>query len=323
MNIGEVLRKKFKSLIALQEAFPDEDACMEFLESIRWEGIIINPFTDGYDDYCTCKKKWTYKCKITKKYFNAKTNTIFENTKISLRIWFQVIFRMITSKQGIPATTIAREYGLSRRTAYFMLMKIRNAMQFENCQKLNGIVEVDEYYAGGILRNMHYDKKLEAKQNMNYNNKIPVHGLVERKGDAVITVIPNFEADTLNANVLKYVKLGSTLYTDENQSYKRIAHFYDYNFVVHSKCNYVKGKVHTNTIESVWALLTRILKTYIRVSKKYLQKYANETVFRYNTRKMKIDEACLWLFQHLENTKITWEGIRLELNRHRAYAGNV
>ena len=323
MNLVKSLYKNFKSLIELQEAFPDEDACMAFLEQIRWEGIIINPFTGGCDDYYTCKKKWTYKCKKTKKYFNAKTNTIFENTKISLRIWFQVIFRMITSKQGIPATTIAREYGRSRKTAYFMLMKIRNAMQFENCQKLSGTVEADEYYAGGTLGNMHYNKKLEAKQNMNYNNKIPVHGLVERKGDAVITVVPNFEADTLNANVLKYVKLGSTLYTDENQSYKRIARFYDYNFVVHSKGNYVKGKVHTNTIESVWASLTRILKTYIRVSKKHLQKYANETVFRYNTRKMKINEACLWLFQNIENTKITWEEIRLGQNRNRTYAGNV
>ena len=163
-----------------------------------------------------------------------------------------------------------------------------------------------------------------AKQNMSYNNKIPVQGLVERDGDAVIVVVPNFEADTLNANVfINMLNLVQSYILTKIKATNGLPVFTITILLFIAKVTMLKGEVHTNTIESVWALFTRTLKTYIRVSKKHLQKYANETVFRYNTRKMKVKEAGFWLLQNLKSTKITWEEIRLETNQNRAYAGNV
>lgn len=119
--------------------------------------------------------------------------------------------------------------------------------------------------------------------------------MVERNGNAVANVVPNTEADTLNSKVLKYAQLGSTLYTDENQGYKKISHLYNHDFIIHIKCNYVNGNVYTNTIESVWATFGRMFSRYIHMSIKHLQNYANECVFRYNTGKMEKFDACVWL----------------------------
>ena len=160
---------------------------------------------------------------------------------------------------------------------------------------------------------MHYDKKLKAKAKGGHRNKIPLHGAVERNGNTVINVVPNTEADILNARVLKCVKPGSTLYSDENVSYQRISHFYNHKSIVHSKCKYVDGDVYTNTIESVWATLARTLATYIHVSAKHLQNYANECVFRYNTRKMKPIDACIWLLQNIMSTRVTRKELLLGL----------
>jgi len=273
-----------------------------------WDGVPESPF-DKTSKVYKCKNG-RYKCKKTGMYFTVTTGTIFENTKIELIDWFTVIFHMNAQRRGVSSTSVMRLIGVTQKTAWYMLQKIRSAMQFENESKLSGIVEVDEYHAGGSLKNMHYGKKLEARANGEYKNKILFQGFVARGGDAVIKIIPNLEMDTLCAGVLKFVKRGSTLYSDENQSYNGVAAFYQHNYVTHSKGKYVvEGEIHTNSIESVWAVFDRTLKTYIKTSKKHIQNYAHEATFRYNTRKMHCSDATIWLLQNIEATKITWKDI--------------
>lgn len=293
----------------MQKVLRTNKDCINFLEALIWDGVPVSPF-DKTSKVYKCKNG-RYKCKNTGRYFTVTTGTIFENTKIELLTWFEVIFHMNANKRGISSTALVRLFGMTQKTAWYMLQKIRSAMQFENESKLSGIVEVDEYHAGGSLKNMHYGKKLEARAKGEYKNKILFQGFVARGGDAVIKIIPNLEMDTLCAGVLKFVKRGSTLYSDKNQSYNGVAAFYKHNYVTHSKGKYVvEGEIHTNSIESVWAVFDRTLKTYIKTSKKHLQNYAHEATFRYNTRKMSCGDATIWLLQNIEATKITWKDIR-------------
>lgn len=324
MKINEALYKRFNSLKDLRAIFKTNEDCKKFLEELIWEGEPVSPF-DKTSKVYKCKDG-RYKCKNTGKEFNILTGTLFQSTKISLPIWFEIIFRLHSDKGGLASTTVAREYGISQSTAWYMLQKIRNVMGTENHQQLQRIVETDEYYSGGSLKNMHFDKKLKAKEMLNQNKKL-LQGFVERGENAVIRTIPDAIDDTINAGILRFVKKGSTLYSDDNKSYQKLPPIFNRGIVVHSKGNYVSKdnkNIHTNTIESVWASFKRMENTHIKISQKHLQNYANEVVFRYNTRKIKSADAWTWLLQNIQDTKITWKEIRnaeyREFNRNQARA---
>ncbi len=309
-DIVNAIYHKFENLREIRENFKTNEDCIKFLEELLWRNEPESPFDEDSKVY-KCKDGW-YKCKNTGKEFNILTGTLFENTKIPLIYWFEAIYLEQSHRKGIPSTTLADVLGVTQTTAWFMLHKIRKCMKEENYQELKGIVETDEYYEGGSLKNMHYDKKLEVKKN-DYQNKKPLQGFVERNGNAVIRAVKDMTESTLNAGILRYVEAGSTLYTDDNPSYEKLPPFYKRGTVVHSKGNYVSKEnknAHTNTIESVWATLSRTLGTYIHVSKKHLQNYANETVFRYNTRELDTNNATIWLLQSIQSTHITWKEIR-------------
>ncbi len=262
------INRNFKNIHEMRTVLNTDRKCIEYLEELIWDGVPVSPFDKSSKVY-KCKN-YKYKCKNTGKYFTVLTGTIFENTKIALTKWFQIIYLEISMRQGVPSTTAAKMLGITQKSAWYMLHKIRKCMGKENFQELKGTVEADEFFAGGLLKNMHYDKKLAVKAKGGYQNKIPLHGMVERNGNAVITVLPNTEADAINAKVLKYVKHGSNLYTDDTLSYNKMPPLYKHEQVVHSKGNYVNGIIHTNTIESVWAMMSGILKTYIHVSQKFM-----------------------------------------------------
>ncbi len=320
MNIENILCKNFKSLKDLRAIFRTNEDCIKFLEELIWEGEPVSPY-DKTSKVYKCKDGW-YKCKNTGKEFNILTGTLFQGTKIDLTIWFEIIFRENSDRQGLASTTVSREYGITQRAAWYMLQKIRAAMGKENHQELKGTVEVDEYYEGGSHKKMHYNKKLEAREKPNGGKKLLL-GLVERNGNAVIKPIPDKTDGTLTAGVLKYVKYSSTLYSDDNPSYQKLPPFYNQANVVHTKGNYVSKEnkdIYTNTVESLWAVFERTKQTHIQVSQKHLQNYANEAVFRYNTRKMKSSEACIWLLQNIQDTHHTWEDIKS--GKYRQYNRN-
>lgn len=310
INIEQSLCKNFKSLLDLRKVFRTNEDCIKFLEELNWGNIPVSPY-DKSSKVWKSKDGW-YKCKNTGKEFNVLTGTLFQSTKIALPIWFEIIFREHSDKGGLAATTVARDYGITRRTAWNMLQKIRNAMGKENHQELSGTVEVDEYYSGGLHKNMHYDKKLKAKSSVNQGKKL-IQGFVQRGGNVVMRVIPDRTDSTLVAGILRYVKPGSTIYSDDNPSYQKLPPIYEHSHVVHSKGNYVSKDnkdVHTNTVECMWSGHKMTENTHLKISLKHLQNYVNETAFRYNTRKMESSDACIWFLQNIEDTKITWKEIR-------------
>ena len=320
MNIENILCKNFKSLKDLRAIFRTNEDCKAFLEELIWEGEPVSPY-DKTSKVYKCKDGW-YKCKNTGKEFNILTDTLFQGTKIDLTIWFEVIFRENSNRRGLASTTVAREYGITQSAAWYMLHKIRAAMGKENHQQLEGIVEMDEYHEGGIAENMHRTKWDYIKDKP-YQGKKLLQGFTERGGNAVIRTISDATESTLNAGILKYVKANSTLYSDNAQSYKKLPPFYKRGIVNHKAKIYVDlddKNIHTNSVESLWAAFERAKQIHIHVSQKHLQNYANEAVFRYNTRRMKSSEACIWLLQNIQDTHHTWEDIKH--GKYRQYNRN-
>ena len=326
MNIADALTKNFKTPHEMKKVLKTHEDCIRFLEELIWRGEPVHPDYPTYKVY-KCRDGW-YKCKENGAEFNVLKGTLFQGTKIDLTIWFEVILSLNINKGGVSANSLVRTYGFTYMTAWHMLQKIRNAMGFENHQQLSKKVEGDEYYAGGLHKNMHGNKRWEAKQKTNQGKKL-LQGFVERGGNAVINVIPDRTESTVNAGVLKYVRLGSTVYTDDYQGYNKLPPIYKRGVVVHSDKIYVNKDnkdIHTNTVENLWSRLKQTESTYIKISHKHVQNYANEVVLMYKTTKAKMNsvDATIWLLQNIQGTKITWRQIRdakyTRYNRDKARA---
>jgi hypothetical protein len=276
-----MFNKEVKSVIDLLKAFPDEQSCIDHFEKIRWNGNVVSPF-DATSKVYKCKGN-RYQCKNTGKYFNVKTNTLFDNTKMPLQKWFLAIFLVTSHKKGISSLQLGRDLDITQKSAWFMLQRIRACFGAENMNGLDNEVELDETGVGGAEKNKHADKKSDNP----WTAKTTVFGMVERGGKLNATVVPDQTMESLHPEIYKAVSLTATLYTDEHVSYKSLKRVYDHQVVKHNKKEYVRGRVHTNTIEGFWSLLKRgIFGIYHFTSKKHLQKYVDEFVFRYNTRQI-------------------------------------
>jgi transposase-like protein len=279
-----MIDKEFNSIIELLKYFPDEDSCIKHLEKIRWARGITSPFNILSRVY---KCKSGYKCKETGKYFNVKTGTIFENTQLELQKWFLAIWLITCGKKGITSVQLAKDIGCTQKTAWNMAHKIRECFGIENNHKLDGNVEIDETFIGGKNKNRHYKKRHRSINGRLGIKKIPVLGMVQRGGKLIAKVIPNTSAKVLIPSIVNNVKYFTTIYTDEWKGYNAVKFNYDHKIVTHSHGNYVNGIAHTNTIEGFWSLLKRgLIGVYHHTSKKHLQKYLDEFVFRYNTRQL-------------------------------------
>ena len=246
-----MINQDFKSILELLKAFPDEQSCIDHLEAIRWNGNVVSPF-DATSKVYDCKGN-KYKCKNTGKYFNVKTNTIFDNTKLPLQKWFLAIWLVTGHKKGISSLQLGRDLDITQKSAWFMLGRIRQCFGLDNDTQLQNEVEADETFVGGKNKNKHANKK----SNENRYEKAPVMGMVERGGKLVAKKIEDTTTETLSKELILNVKEGATLYTDEYTSYKSLQRIYDHQFVKHSRKQYVNGRVHTNTIEGFWSILKR------------------------------------------------------------------
>ncbi len=274
---------KFTSLYDLLEAFPNETACIKYLEKIRWNGNVVSPF-DKTSKVYKCKGN-KYKCKNTGKYFNVRKGTMFESSNISLRKWFMAIYLITSHKKGIASLQLSKDIRITQTSAWFVLHRIRKCFQFENDNILNGKVEIDETYIGGKNKNRHADKKVPNAQGRSLKDKVAVLGMVERNGKVNAKVVPNTSADTLTKEIIKCVRDSANIYTDEYLGYNRISQFYLHAIVRHKLSEYVNGEVFTNSIEGFWSLVKRgLIGIYHFTSKKHLQIYLDEFVFRFNTR---------------------------------------
>lgn len=274
---------EFKSLYDLMNAFPNDYCCEQHLEKIRWNGYVVSPFDETSKVY-KCKNG-KYRCKNTGKYFNVRTGTMFDNTKVSLQKWFIAIWLMTSHKKGVSSLQLSKDINVTQKTAWFMLERIRRCFGSENNNELDGTVEVDETYIGGKNKNRHNSKKVKNAQGRSLKDKIPVVGMVAREGKLNAHKVTDTGTKTLTEQIVKFVKDTAQLYTDEWLGYNKVAKMYDHAFVNHGTREYVIEDVYTNTIEGFWAGLKRgVLGIYHSWSKKHLQDYVDEFVFRYNTR---------------------------------------
>ncbi len=275
---------KFRNLIELQTYFKDEETCWNYLENLRWNDKVVCPFCNNEGHY-HFKNSHTYKCKSCKKKFNAKVGTIFENSKIPLSKWFVAIYIATSHKKGISSLQLSRDIGVTQKTAWFILHRIREMLQVKAPKMLNSMVEIDETYVGGKSTNRHKHKR---KNQRGYTNKTMVFALLERNGQVITKVVPKNDGNTLTPIIRENVDRSNTLVTDGFQAYKYLKEEYSHIIVNHLEDEWTNGIYHTNTVEGFFAILKRgIYGIYHFVSPKHLQKYCNEFSFRYNTRKIK------------------------------------
>jgi transposase-like protein len=275
---------------SLQEAvvyFSNPDNCIDYLAIRRWpDGRVICP-TCGSDKvkFNTDRRIWQCSSHHSKRQFSIKVGTIMEDSAIPLDKWLMAMWMVTNCKNGISSYEIAKDVKVTQKSAWFMLHRIRLAMQDEISEnKLSGHVEVDETFIGGKARNMHFDKRERRITGTGGKDKTIVFGALERGGKIRTAVITDRKRTALEAEVVKHVESGSALYSDALKSYDGLAQEYAHKVIDHAE-KYVDGQVHTNGLENFWSLLKRgISGTYVAVEPFHLFRYLDEQMFRYNNR---------------------------------------
>jgi transposase-like protein len=294
-----MLNKDFNSIIDLLKTFPTEQSCINHLEELRWNGYVVSPF-DATSKVYKCRGN-KYRCRNTGKYFNVRTNTLFDNTKVELQKWFLAIWLVTSHKKGISSVQLSKDIDVTQKTAWFILKRIRNCFGIE-VEKLDNEVEIDETFIGGKNKNRHADKKVKYSQGRSCKDKTPVLGMLERDGELIAKVVEDTKGKTLFPEIIESVKQSEKVMTDEWVGYNSLKNVYDHSYVKHNLGEYVNGIVHTNTIEGFWSLLKRgILGIYHFTSKKHLQMYIDEFAFRYNTKDSSESNRFNLLLCNLEN----------------------
>lgn len=303
-------KMKINSIPELLDYFKDEQTCIDYFEKIRWPDGIRCPHC-GYNK--VYKTNRGYKCASDKCYkkFSYKSGTIMENAKISVRYWFIALYLCTSRKKGVSALQLHRDLKINKRTAWTLLHRTREMLKDNSFDLLKNVVQADESYFGGKLKNKHKNKRTKNAQGRSMKDKTPVVGLYEKDGRVIAFVVPNTEGATLKKLIRKYVDKNATVVSDAYRSYKGLEKEFKHIVVKHKdKENYiVDHKFHTQNIENFWSLFKRgYMGTYHYMSPKHLQRYCDEFAARYNTRNMTEQERFNYFLTRLDR-RMTYESL--------------
>lgn len=281
---------------SLQEAivyFSNPDNCIDYLAIRRWpNGKVVCP-TCGSDKvkFNPSRRLWQCSTHHPKRQFSVKVGTVMEDSAIPLDKWMTATWMVTNCKNGVSSYEIARDVRVTQKSAWFMLHRIRLAMQDDFFgSKLGGEVEVDETFIGGKARNMHLSKRKQRITGTGGADKTIVFGMLERGGRVRAKVMPNRKKESVQPEIKQHVQAGTSLYSDEWVAYKGLETDYAHQVIDHA-VQYVDGRVHTNSMENFWSLLKRgIAGTYVSVEPFHLFRYLDEQMFRFNNRKY-LDDA--------------------------------
>jgi transposase-like protein len=278
------MSKSTISTFELFAMFPDQEAARKYLESRLWPNGARCPIC-GTGERVTIRTGGYYRCNQCKEDFTVRTGTIFERSHVPLHKWVYAMYLLVTARKGISSMQIAKEIGITQKSAWFVLHRLREACGGADLSKLMGIIEIDETFVGGKEANKHERKKLKAGRGT--VGKTPVLGMRERRGRTVAMPIANTNVQTIQDAIVQNVEAGSIIHTDEAGAYVGMNDF-DHETVNHSRKEFVRGNVTTHGIESVFAVLKRgIIGVYHHTSEKHLARYVDEFAFRLNEGNVK------------------------------------
>lgn len=294
--------KAFKSVLEFQKEFDTDEKCRQYLEAQRWGDTPACPHCGSVNVCRFTTDTRIFKCreKECRKKFSVTVGTIYQDTKISLTKWFLATYILSVHSKGISSLQLSILLGVTQKTAWHLNHRIREMLTEKNPDLLNDVVEVDETYIGGKISNKHVSKRAALKA---LDNKAMVFGAVQRNGKVKTTVIPKTRLENINPIVESWIEENSTMVTDEHKAYNKLHLKYNHERVNHRNQEYVRGNAHTGTIDGYWSILKKqIVGIHHSVSPKHLQRYCNESAFRYNNKKVEQDERFATALSNCEGT---------------------
>jgi len=284
----EHMSKSTISVYELMRSIPDNETARQYLEMRLWPNGPVCPECKSGERITKRKRVGFYRCNACAHDFTVRTGTIFERSKVDLNKWIYAMYLLVTARKGISSMQLAKEIGITQKSAWFVLHRLREACAGK-LEKLQGIVEVDTAYFGGLERNKHEHKKRHDGRGP--SGKTPVLGMRQRGGRAIAVPVEQIDGKAVRRIIRKNVESHSTLNTDEGKEFQNLddLSFFNREAVCHRAGEYARGEVTTNSIESVWAVMKRGLHgVYHKASPKHLGRYVNEFTFRLNEGNVKV-----------------------------------